>query len=554
MDRVQLKRMSAAGAPAIQPSSESNSSNPPHDFRFWSIIFALCTTGVLSALEGTVVSTALPTIVRDLGGGSNYLWAANSYFITTTVFLPLYGQTANIFGRRYLLIFSVAVFALGSGISGGASSMGMLIAGRAIQGVGGGGITMLSQLIISDIVPLRERGTYMAIIFAAMTVGNGMGPFVGGIIVEKGSWRWIFYLNLPIAGFAMVLLVAFLHVNYKKEPVMQKLKRIDYGGNVIFIGSVVAILIALSYAGVVHPWGSWRTLVPLLLGFMGLALFFIYEGYPTEPTMPFRLFKNRTTAVALTLTFIHSLLALWVIYFLPVYFQGALSSSPARSGVQLLPTVLVLIPFAAIGGKVLGIFGRYRPLHHLGFALAMIGLGCFTLLRSSSPMAVWIIVQMVAAAGIGIMVGVLLPAVQVALPESDVAVATATFAFLRSFGIIWAVTLPATIFNNEFDRLARTRITDEKIRAVLSGGRAYEHATKIFIDSLQGLTRAQVVGVYADSLKLIWQVALGVAALGFLVTFCEEELEMRTKLNTNFGVAEKEKKKNKGDDEENPVS
>jgi MFS family permease len=189
MDRAELKDTSAADGRA--PSSEPNIPSTRRDFRFWSIIFALCTTGILSALEGTVVSTALPTIVRDLGGGSNYLWAANAYFLTCTAFQPLYGQTANIFGRRYLLIFAVGVFALGSGISGGASSMGMLIAGRAIQGIGGGGIVMLSNLIVSDIVPLRERGTYMAILFAAMTLGNGAGPFIGGIIVEKGSWRWV---------------------------------------------------------------------------------------------------------------------------------------------------------------------------------------------------------------------------------------------------------------------------------------------------------------------------------------------------------------------------
>ncbi|KAI9766171.1 MAG: hypothetical protein M1840_006738 [Geoglossum simile] len=543
MDRAKFKVTSAADEWAARPSSsESTLPSTRRDFRFWSIIFALCITSVLSALEGTVVSTALPTIVRDLGGGSNYLWAANAYFLTCTAFQPLYGQTADIFGRRYLLIFAVAVFAFGSAISGGASSMEMLIAGRAVQGVGGGGIVMLSNLIISDIVPLRERGTYMAILFAAITVGNGAGPFIGGIIVQKSSWRWVFYLNLPIAGIVLVLLVAFLRVKHKKEPMGEKLRRIDYVGNIIFVGSVVAILIALSYAGVVHPWGSWRTILPLLLGFVGLVVFFVYERYCMEPTMPLRLFKNRTAVAAFALTFIHSLLALWVIYFLPVYFQAVLGSTPARAGVQLLPTVLVLIPFAAVGGKVLGMFGRYRPLHHLGFALTMIGLGSFTLLGPFSTASAWIVFQMVAAAGSGIMLGVLLPAIQAALPESDVAIATGTFAFIRSFGIVWAVTVPATIFNNKFARLARTQITDENIRAVLSGGKAYEHATKEFVNSLQGLVRTQVVSVYSDSLKLIWQVALCVAGLGFLIAFFEEELEMRTELNTDFGVEEKEQR------------
>ncbi|ORY17100.1 MFS general substrate transporter-like protein [Clohesyomyces aquaticus] len=509
-------------------------------FRFWCIIFSLCTTGILSALEGTVVSTALPTIVEHLGGGSMYLWAVNGYFLTSTAFQPLYGQTANIFGRRYLLIFAVAVFALGSGISGGATSMQMLIAGRAIQGIGGGGLTMLPNLIISDIVPLRERGTYLAIIFLSITVGNGIGPFLGGVIVQSTSWRWVFYLNLPVSGVVLVLLYFFLHVNYKQEPIAAKLRRIDYGGNVIFIGSTVSILLALTNGGVQSPWDSWRTILPLVLGGVGLLAFFAYERYPAEPTMPLRLFTNRTTVTGFILTFLHSLLTFWVIYFLPVYFQGVLVSSPSRSGVQLLPTVLILIPFAAVSGKLLGKLGKYKPLHFIGFAIMTIGFGLFTQLRGSSSTAAWVCFQAIEAAGAGIAVSVLLPAIQAPLSQKDVATATGTFAFVRSFGIVWAVTVPATIFNHRLAQLANARISDLDVRIALSGGGGYERATKAFLGSLTGQVREEVVGVFTDTLKLIWEVAIGIAGLGFCLVAIEKQVSLEKGLDTEFGVKRKE--------------
>ncbi|KAF2271624.1 major facilitator superfamily protein [Westerdykella ornata] len=509
-------------------------------FRFWCIIFSLCTTGILSALEGTVVSTALPTIIDHLGGGSLYLWAVNAYFLTSTVIQPLYGQTANIFGRRYLLIFAVAVFALGSGICGGASSMEMLIAGRAIQGMGGGGLTMLPNVIISDIVPLRDRGTYLAIIFLSITVGNGIGPFLGGVIVQSTSWRWVFYLNLPISGVVLVLLYFFLHVNFKHEPIAAKLRRIDYGGNVLFIGSTVAILLALTSGGVQNPWNSWRTIVPLVIGAVGLVVFFVYQRYPAEPTMPLRLFTNRTTVTAFFLTFLHSILTFWVIYFLPVYFQGVLASSPSRSGVQLLPTVLILIPFAAVSGKLLGKLGKYKPLHFTGFAIMTIGFGLFTLLRASSSTAAWVLFQAVEAAGAGVIVSVLLPAIQAPLSQKDVATATGTFAFVRSFGIVWAVTVPATIFNHRLAQLANARVSDPDVRAALSGGAGYEHATRAFLDSLSVPVRREVVGVYTDTLKLIWQVGIGIAGLGFCLVAVEKQISLQKDLDTEFGVKDKE--------------
>ncbi|KAF4634207.1 hypothetical protein G7Y89_g3911 [Cudoniella acicularis] len=520
--------------------------------RFWAIMLALAVTNILGSLEGTVVSTALPTIIHDLGGGDLYLWAANGYFLSnqdvfSMAFQPLYAQAADIFGRRWVYIFAVLVFAVGSAMSGVAHSMGVFIFGRVIQGVGGGGLVTLGNLIICDLVPLRERGAYLALIFVAITIGNGIGPFVGGVIVTSTTWRWVFFLNLPLAGLSLVLLVTFLQVGYRKEEsVLAKLKRIDYIGEAIFLGSVVAIEIALTYGGVTHPWSAWQTILPLILGFVGLAAFLFYEGsrFCLEPTIPLRLFRNRTTIAACALGFIHSLLTVWAIYFLPVYFQAGLGSTPARSGVELLPTVLFLIPFAAISGKVLQQFGRYRPLSLIGFAFMVIGFGLFTLLSQHSSMAEWVIFQAITAGGAGFALSSLLPAAQASLEEADTARITGTFSFIRSFGISVAVSIPGAIFNSRFDSLAY-RISDASVRAELVGGNAYEYATKSFTTSFQNPLHDQIVGVYIDSLRFLWEIALGIAGLGLLVAFLEKEIVLRKTLETDYGMTKKKLKDEK---------
>lgn len=452
----------------------------------------------------------------------------------------MYGQTANVFGRKNLVLFAIAFFMLGSGISGGANNMTMLLAGRTIQGIGGGGVTMLVDLIVCDLVPLRERGSVMGIIFIAVTVGTSLGPFLGGIIVESTTWRWVFYLNLPIGAVAIILLVIFLHVKYEKEvTLLEKLKKVDFAGNAIFVLATTSILIALTNTATQFPWSSWRTIFPLVAGFFGLGLFYLFERSKMciEPTLPPHLFMNRTSATAFALTFVHTLLLYWEIYFLPVYFQAVLRSTPARSGVQLLPTVITLMAFGAIGGVAMQKTGRYRPTHHAGFAFMVIGLGVFTILDDRSSTATWVLVQIIFAAGSGLVIGTLLTAAQAELSEADAATATGTWAVIRSFGTIWGITISAVIFNNRFAHLS-SRISDMDTRTLLSGGHAYDHATSSFMNSLQDnpLLRSQVVDVYSSSLKLVWQVDIGIAGVGFLLVFFEKEVKLRTDLDTKFGL------------------
>ena len=455
---------------------------------------------------------------------------------------------ADIFGRRWLIMFAVAMFVIGSAISGAAPTMSILILGRVIQGSGGGGINVVVNIIICDLVPLRDRGKFMAIVFASISIGTSIGPLLGGIIVQNTTWRWVFFLNIPVGCVSLALLFVFLKVNAASTTTLRaKVKQIDYGGNVIFITGVSIILVALAYGGTLWPWYSYQTIVSLVFGVFALVAFVLYEGsnWCIRPTIPLRLFMNRTSVAAFVLTFLHSLLTLLVIYFLPVYFQAVLLTSPTTSGVNMLPTVLIMVPLSAISGAMLSKLGRYKPFHYTGFATLALGIGCFITLNASSPVVAWVLVQIVAAIGAGLVLSTLLPAAQAGLPEDDVAAATGTWAFMRSFGIVWGVSVPAAIFNAQFDRLA-FRIPDAGVRAQLSGGAAYEHATAAFLNSFERTLREQIVNVYADSLKAVWIFATAVAGLGFLLVFMERETVLRTKLETKFGLEKEGEEKGGG--------
>ena len=455
---------------------------------------------------------------------------------------PLYGQIANILGRRYPVFGAVAMFILGSGICGGASSIGMLIAGRALQGVGAGGVNVLVEVVVCDLVPLRERGQYLALIFGLIALGTAGGPIFGGLIVNNTTWRWVFYLNLPLGSTALALLILFLDVHSNRDKVMNKLARIDWIGNVIFIAAVVAVLVPLSMAGSQYSWSSWHIIFPLVLGLgLGFPIFLLYEAsrFCSEPTMPLHLFSNRTSLVAFLITFLHGIVTIWTVYFLPVYFQGVKSASPARSGVMLIPTFLIMLPFVAVSGKTLEKFGRYKPIHLIGCAIMTIGFGLFSTLDRHSSTAAWVIFQGIETAGVGLVVAALLPAVQAGLDESDTALSASTWSFIRSFGLVWGVAIPSAIFNERFDQLA-SRIDDPQVAAQLVGGKAYEHATKTFLDSLPSVAlRDQTIGVFTNSVKQAWYVGIAFAGLAFLLVFFEKEIELRKGLETEFGLKEK---------------
>lgn len=346
---------------------------------------------------------------------------------------------------------------------------------------------------------------------------------------------------------ALVLLFFFLHTNYQRDQRMtQRLGRIDFAGNAIFILAIASVLIALTWGGTVDPWSSFRIIVPLVLGLFGLILFTAFEWTPRlcpEPSFPRALLMNRTSAGALALTFIHSIATYWTFYFLPIYFQSVQRSSPERSGVQTLPTFVGIIPFAMVGGVVLTKTGRYKQMHFIGFALLTLGFGLFSLLKPGSNTAAWVCFQLLSALGAGLLAGILLPAMQAPLDESLVATTTGVWSFVRGFGAIWGVTIPSAVFNNECGRLAND-LSDANLAGLLSGGKAYQYATAAFVNGISNdKLRGEVVDLFSQAMRSVWLVGIAFAGLGFLMVFVEREVTLRDKLDTKFGIVEKTEEK-----------
>ncbi|KAI3390414.1 hypothetical protein diail_9733 [Diaporthe ilicicola] len=512
-------------------------------------------SGLLVALDATAVSTAMPSMIRDLGSSQAYMWISNAYLLTSTAFTPLFGQSANIFGRRILTLLAILIFAIGSAISGPAPTLGVLVAGRAIQGIGAAGLNTMVEVIVCDLVPLRERGKYMGFIFSIYGIGTSIGPVIGGAIAARATWRWIFYINLPLAALSLLLVgvsLSTLPVN-RDATRRSSLKRIDFSGNTLLVASITSILLALTWGGGSQPWSSWRAFLPLILGLLGLVLFLLVESRVAEPTTPLRLFSNRTSFAGFWLSFTHHVLTYWIIFVLPIYFQAVKEASALTSGVDLLPTSILFMPFAILSGAILTKLGRYRPIHFAGFISFILALGLFTRLDGNSTTAYSAGVQILAGVGMGLITTVTLPTILAPLAEADVAVATATWAFMRGFGTIWGAAIPLAIFNTKVNDLVKSRIADGRTSTLLSNGGAYALAAGGFAySSIDPGLKATVKGIYVDSLQLCWQVGLAFALLGLLIALLAKEVPMRTELETEFGLTDDPKTQSPGNEASEP--
>ncbi|KAH9908352.1 MFS general substrate transporter [Xylariomycetidae sp. FL2044] len=523
------------------PSGEIPNPRATRGARFWGIFAALCLLAFISALDASIISTALPTITAAIGGSTQYVWIANSFVLASSVLQPLFGQLADIYGRQTPLAISVIIFALGSGIGGGASNVSMLIAGRTVQGIGAGGIYVLIDIVCCDLVPLRERGKYLALLFSWAGIGGALGPPVGGAIAEV-DWRWVFWINLPICGIALATLLLSMKVNVGSGRMTQatktKLMTVDYLGTLIFIPSVFGVLFGLIMGGMAYAWSSWRVILPLVLGFLGCVVFLVQQRFwATNPSVPSRLFSNRTSATAYGLTFLSSILAQSLIYFLPVYFQGVLGTSVLDSGTFFLPYAIGSLSSAVLGGVLLSKFGVYRSLHAAAFAISAVGFGLLTMLDAQTTKVAWVFFQLIAAAGTGVPLSVMLPAIMAGLPETDVAAATAAYSFVRNFGLVWGVTVPGIVFNAATEDNIYL-ISDVQVQDALRDGSAYSFASRLhgLRDTFDPVLWSQVTQVYAKSLRAVWWFGLGISIVCFFAVGGEKPLELRRELDTEYGL------------------
>lgn len=505
------------------------------DWRFWIVFLSCCFLALLVSLDGTAVTVALPRIVNELQLSNDFVWVSNSYWLAGTIFQPLCAQACDIYGRKTPVLVSLAVFFVGGAVAGSARTGAALIAGRAVQGLGGGGLLLLMEVIVCDIVPLRERGKYLSIALSMAAVGAITGPPLGGAIANS-NWRWIFYMNLPVSALIFCVIAFCMRVRYEKMDATASSARIDWFGTLLFAGSITSLLIGLIFGGAVYSWNSWHVIVPIVLGLLGWIAFHVYESYfCPNPAVPKHLFTNRTSVAGYAVAFLHGTMTTWVAFQWPTYWQGVLESSPLKAGINYLAYQAFIIPTAGIIGGLVTKTGRFKPFQAAGFAILTLGFGLCVVLTSESSTVVWTVFIALQGIGLGAVLPCTLPAILASLAESDVALATGMYSFLRSFGYIWGVTISAVIFNSSFDRYS-LEISDASLREKLGQGKAYQYVSGEFVRSLSPKLRGEVLSVYTSSLRVGWEVAAAFAGVAMLVVFTSKHVTLRSKLVTKYGL------------------
>ena len=497
---------------------------PVSDRRTVRIVFAgLLLVMFLAALDQTIVSTALPTIVGDLGGLNHLSWVVTAYLLAQTVVTPLYGKLGDLYGRKVVLQAALTIFLVGSALCGLSQNLDELIAFRALQGLGGGGLMVSAQASIGDVVPPRERGRYSGLFGAVFGLASVAGPLLGGILTTRLSWRWIFYVNLPLGIVAFFVLAAAL------PSVRERVHHdIDYLGITVLGAGISAIVLAASLESPSHSWTSPLISGLGLAGLVLLALFLPVERRAREPVLPVRLLVNRVFVVCSAVSLIVGFALFGAVVYLPLFLQVVKGSSPTASGLQLIPLMGGLLITSIASGQVITRTGRYRAFPIAGTAVMVLGLFLLTHLGLRTSRATVSLYMFVLGLGLGMVMQVLVLAVQNAVEYRDLGSATSGATLFRSIGGSLGTAVLGSIFSS--------RLTHELTLSIGAAGAARAHAGGVnptVIHHLQEPLREHYQQAFSSALHDVFIVAGAVALAAFLLSWIIPELPLRETVTTS---------------------
>lgn len=508
------------------------------------VMAALCLAVFLAALDMTIISTALPTIASTFGASeSGYSWIASSYLLANAACIPLWGKISDIWGRKYIILLANIIFLVGSLICALAHNMAMIICGRAIQGVGGGGIIILANISVSDLFSMRDRPMYYGLFGATWAIAGALGPIIGGAFTTDVSWRWCFYLNLPVGGVSLVILFFFLHIESPKTPFLAGLRNIDWAGTLLIIGGTLMFLFGLEFGGVNYPWASAAVICLIIFGVLTWVLAGLCEWKIAKyPVIPLRLFNEWYNVHVLLVCFCHGFVFIAGTYYLPLYFQTVLLASPILSGVYVLPLVLALSVVSAGTGVVMKKTGRYRECIIVGMFMMTLGFG---LLIDLKPYASWsriVIYQLIAGAGVGPNFQAPLVAFQANIRPADMATATATFGFVRQLSTSMSVVLGTVIYQNIMGQQAGklTAAIGSKLTAEIST--SFAGASKTLIETLDSHQKQVVLEAFTLALSRMWIFYACMGGVGFILScFIVPRVLTKTHTIQKTGLDQQEK-------------
>ncbi|HEY5059086.1 MAG TPA: MDR family MFS transporter [Gaiellaceae bacterium] len=494
------------------------------------VFVALMLGMFLAALDQTIVSTALPTIVGDLGSLNHLSWVVTSYLLATTVSTPIYGKLGDMYGRKPVFLAAILIFLAGSMLAGLSQSMTALIGFRALQGAGAGGLMVSAQAIIADIVPPRQRGRYMGLIGSVFAVASVAGPLLGGFFVDQLSWRWVFYVNMPVGAIAIAIVIFRLHLHTPHTR-----HRVDYVGATLLTGGVAALILLTTWGGSEYAWGS-STIVGLgIAGVALLAAFVWQEGRAAEPIVPLTLFRSSVFNVSSAMGTTIGMAMFGAIIFIPLYLQLVYGASATGSGLRMLPLMVGLLTAAILSGRAISRIGRYRAFPIAGTGILVVGM--FLLSRLGVATAPWLasVYMLVVGVGIGLVMQVLVLVVQNDARPENIGVATSTATFFRSVGGAFGVAIFGAIFAarlaGQLAHFPRSVVARLGSGVQLSPAAAKQLPTKIHADFLQA---------FAHSLHGVFLWGVAIAVVPFALSWFLREVPLRTTLHASAELSAEE--------------